>query len=217
MKSTLLAAAAALCIGAVAPAAFAQGGPPGGMPQMPSEIALDTIGMDSTIEIDLPGILDPEDDQISEHHSSYGDNVSPEISWTAVDGAETYALIMQDPFEMNGNSMVVLHWVVYNIPGDTTSLPAGIQPGASVASVPGAMQANNITQQPQYAGPGAPPGAPHNYTFQIFALDSSLDVAADVSYDDLLAAMDGHIIAAGVTTRPYAAPEGAQMRRPGGN
>ncbi|GEM_PF-550036 len=187
----------------------APAGPPGGMPQGPSEIAYDSIGGGESIEVMLPDILDDADGEIAERYSAYGDGVSPEITWTSVDGAESYAMIMQDPIE--AMNFIVLHWVVYNIPGDVTALPEGIEPGAEIPAVPGAMQANNIAQTMGYAGPRPPAGQPaHNYTFQVFALDTTLDVDQGVTYDGLLEAMDGHVIGSGMTVAPYSPPADAQ-------
>lgn len=208
MRFNVLAATAALTAAAFAPAAFAQGGPPGGMPQMPSETAIDTLGGEG-IEITMPDVLD-ETGEVNDRFTNYGDNTSPAIEWTPVDSAESYVVILQDPVTgMGPATMVVLHWVAYNIPADVTSLPEGVPVGEEIADIPGARQMNNISRRPGYAGPGAPGGRPpHQYTWQVFALDTTLDLAADASYDDLLAAMEGHVIAAGSKVTPYSAPPG---------
>src|SRR5690606_12361540 len=57
MKFTVLAAVAAVSAAALAPAAFAQGGPPGGFPAMPTETAIATVGGEG-IEITMPDVLD---------------------------------------------------------------------------------------------------------------------------------------------------------------
>ena len=44
-------------------------------------------------------------------------------------------------------------------------------------------------------GPGAPPPGPHHhYTFELFALDTKLDLGADATRADVLKAMQGHIV-----------------------
>ena len=47
-----------------------------------------------------------------------------------------------------------------------------------------------------YFGPCAPPGPNHHYTFELYALDSKLDLGPDATRADAMRAMDGHILAA---------------------
>jgi hypothetical protein len=48
-------------------------------------------------------------------------------------------------------------------------------------------------------GPGAPaPGPDHHYTFELFALDTKLDLGPDATRADLVKAMEGHILAKAV-------------------
>ena len=44
---------------------------------------------------------------------------------------------------------------------------------------------------------------PHAYAFTVYALDGELDLAAGSNKNDLLAAMDGRILAAGQLTGEY--------------
>jgi len=46
-------------------------------------------------------------------------------------------------------------------------------------------------------GPCPPPGLPHHYTLEIYALDTKLDLPAGASRTDLAKAIDGHIVASG--------------------
>ena len=53
--------------------------------------------------------------------------------------------------------------------------------------------------------PDPPTGhGPHDYVFQLFALDTSLALMPGATRGDLLAAMQGHVIAAAVLTATYA-------------
>jgi Raf kinase inhibitor-like YbhB/YbcL family protein len=84
----------------------------------------------------------------------------------------------------------ITHWVVWNIPGSTTSIPEGgpVPSGANQTSLRG----------PQYMGPAPPAGHPyHHYIFQIFALNSTLDVPAGAMRADVEKAMEGKIVARG--------------------
>ena len=61
---------------------------------------------------------------------------------------------------------------------------------------PGSVQGNNLMGQPNYMGPGAPPGPRyHHYVFELYALNANLELPATASRDDLLKAMEGEFTA----------------------
>ena len=139
---------------------------------------------------------------ISKVQSEYGDGVSPEIWWDGVEGAKSYALILEDPDARSPKPFV--HWVAYNIPGDRTSLPEGLQDQATLAEPKGLLQGKTSQGEVGYFGPRPPVGdPPHHYHFQVFALDTTLDVPPGAERDDVLSAMDGHVLAAGELVGTY--------------
>ena len=125
--------------------------------------------------------------------------VSPKLEWSNVpQGTVTFTLILHDPdVALRKNNDDVLHWMIFNIPGSATSLPEGMPATASMPD--GAVQAKNLRGAVGYMGPGAPPAGPdHHYTFELYALDTKLDLGPDVSRADVLKAMEGHILGKGV-------------------
>src|SRR5579872_2527005 len=118
---------------------------------------------------------------------------SPPLSWVnAPAGTKSFVLLLHDPDAHARKSVDdITHWIIFNIPGDATSLPEGVKAGAP-ASV--GVQGNNIAGSPAFFGPCAPPGPPHHYTFELYALDSTLDLKAGASRDDIMKAMDGHVL-----------------------
>ncbi len=124
---------------------------------------------------------------------------SPAISWTgAPANTQSYVLIFHDPDPVLQGSATndVLHWAMFDIPGDAKGLPEGVKPGDQPD---GSKNLNNITGQPMYMGPCAPPGhGDHHYTFELYALNAKLGLPANTSRADLLAAMNGKVIAKGV-------------------
>jgi Raf kinase inhibitor-like YbhB/YbcL family protein len=102
----------------------------------------------------------------------------------------SYAIIFHDlDVALNKGTGDVLHWIVWNIPASAGGIPEGSLPA-------GAVQGKNIAGQNAYFGPGAPPGPRyHHYTFEIYALDSNLDLPNTAGRDELLAAMGGKVIA----------------------
>lgn len=64
------------------------------------------------------------DEQLLNGFGCTGRNVSPQLSWSgAPAGTKSYAIQMFDPDAPTGSGF--WHWVVFNIPPTTTSLPKG--------------------------------------------------------------------------------------------
>jgi len=103
--------------------------------------------------------------------------ISPPLQWGDVpEGTKSFALAVTDPdlpaaFQF---PRVFAHWMAYNIPPATRSLPEGASPGGNLP--PGTKELNSdfVTfQMPGYgkgyAGPW-PPDAAHRYVFTLYAL-----------------------------------------------
>jgi Raf kinase inhibitor-like YbhB/YbcL family protein len=124
--------------------------------------------------------------------------VSPALQWTgAPKETASFALIFHDP-EMNPNKGMfdVTHWMLWNLAATAAQLPEGVPANAKLED--GAQQGKNVTGANAYLGPCPPPGKPHHYIFELYALDQKLDLAPDATRADLLRAMDGHVIGKGV-------------------
>ena len=128
---------------------------------------------------------------IPRFYSSYADNHSPPLTWTAVPGAKVYALTLRDPDAPNGT---FTHWLIWNIPGNVTALP---QDG-----LPGVVLGKNDLGGLGYFGPH-PPHGKHHYHFDIFALDAPLSLATGANVSALDAAMKGHIMGKGELIGTY--------------
>src|SRR3974377_2117313 len=132
---------------------------------------------------------------IPDKYTQAGQSISPELTWSNVPpGTATFVLLFHDPdVALQKKLDDVTHWLVFNIPGTATSLEEGIKEGATVAN--GGVQAKNLRGTNAYMGPGAPATAPENtYTFELFALDTKLDLGPDATRADVMKAIDGHII-----------------------
>jgi Raf kinase inhibitor-like YbhB/YbcL family protein len=124
---------------------------------------------------------------------------SPQLDWTNVPMAtQTFVLLLHDPDVAMGKKMDdVTHWMAFNIPGTAKGLPGGVPPDAKLAD--GTIQIVNTGRNIGYMGPGAPAAGPyHHYTFELFALDTKLDLGPDATRADVVKAMDGHILGKGV-------------------
>ena len=125
--------------------------------------------------------------------------VSPKLEWShAPANTQSFVLLMNDPDTAPQKKNVdILHWLVINIPATTRSLPEGLP--ADVKLTDGSIQLKNFRGAVGYLGPGAPAAGPHHhYTWRLYALDKKLELGADATRADVLAAIDGHILGLGV-------------------
>jgi Raf kinase inhibitor-like YbhB/YbcL family protein len=119
-----------------------------------------------------------------------GDDISPPLRWgRAPGGTECYALVCEDPDAPAGTWV---HWVVYNIPADRTSLPEGVEAVEELED--GTLQGTNSWGRLGYGGP-SPPSGTHRYYFRLYALDGLLDLPAGADAEGLRDAMEGHVLA----------------------
>jgi Raf kinase inhibitor-like YbhB/YbcL family protein len=119
---------------------------------------------------------------------------SPALQWSNPPAAAvSFAVILHDSDGAPGRgSMDVTHWIFWNISATSTMVPAGVKPDTSPDGI---VQGKNIRNVNGFQPPCPPPGAtPHHYTFEIYALDTKLDLPAGSTRADLLKAMDGHVV-----------------------
>jgi len=123
---------------------------------------------------------------------------SPELKFSQVPmGTQSLVLLMHDPEPVlnKGSKMDITHWLVWNIPATSTGLPEGMAQG----ELPDGTRQISL-RSTGYMGPGAGPGPYHHYTFELYALDTKLDIpmpqpaqAADTR-TAIVNAMDGHVL-----------------------
>lgn len=103
-----------------------------------------------------------------------GDDVSPNLSWSnAPQGTNRFALIMDDETPPCGTGDdACRHWMVYNIPADTTNLSEGLD----VLSIAGATEGMSYVGIIGYAGPCPPPADNHTYRFTVYALKDTMPI-----------------------------------------
>jgi len=149
------------------------------------------------IEVSSPAFEDG--GMIPAKHTCDGQDISPALQWQGVPGgAKSIALISDDPDAPMGTWV---HWVLWNLPPDTQGLPEHVPPEPELPD--GARQGINDFGRPGYGGP-CPPGGTHRYYFKVYALDKTLALPGKTTKADLLAAMDGHVLAEGQLMGKYA-------------
>ena len=119
-----------------------------------------------------------------------GDDISPPLEWTDPPaGTQSFALICDDPDAPVGTWV---HWVLYNLPASTRALSEAIPPEANLPD--GSQHGENSWRRRDYGGP-CPPSGTHRYFFKLYALDTALDLDAGAGKEQVLQAMEGHILA----------------------
>ena len=149
----------------------------------------------------------PANGKLPEIFTQNGKNISPPISWSkGPKGTQAYVLLTED-MGVNRHDPIS-HWVVFDIPATVTTLPQAIPSDAKVAKPAGALQGLNIKKASGYLGPKPPMGVKHPYHFEVFALDAKLGLdPAAADRKAVVAAMTGHVLAAGETVASYETPQ----------
>ncbi len=126
-------------------------------------------------------------------------DVSPVLNWQgAPAGVKSFALICDDPDAPAGTWV---HWLIYRIPPEATGLQAEAPRSGALPN--GARQGVNSSGAIGYEGPAPPAGQVHHYSFRIYALDAMPDLKPGATKEQLMAAMEGHILAQGELTGLY--------------
>jgi Raf kinase inhibitor-like YbhB/YbcL family protein len=138
-------------------------------------------------------------DNMPTKYTCSGQNVSPPLAWNAPPaGTQAFALIVDDPDAPSG---VFTHWVLFNLPPSTRELAEGVPTQEQLPN--DALQGKNDSGKIGYGGPCPPPGPSHRYRFNIYAIDKLLNLTAGTSKQQVLDAMQGHILAQALLTATY--------------
>ena len=138
-----------------------------------------------------PGTLDA-------RYTADGGNISPNLSWTrGPAGTQSYAVLAEGIDVVDGHP--VMHWGIYDIPSTTTTLPEHVPADLHLenGALKGAMQIK-LRGSPGYYGPRAPSGATRWYHFEVFAVNTHLNVdPATADRQAVVNAMKNHVLTSG--------------------
>ncbi len=128
-------------------------------------------------------------ERIPKKYTCDGEDVSPPLTWEDVpEETVTLTIISDDP---DAPSKTWTHWLIFNIPPELNGLPEDVEKVGELEN--GIMQGFNDFGRIGYGGP-CPPSGVHRYFFKLYALDTRLDLEPGTSKEELLEAMEGHII-----------------------
>ena len=136
----------------------------------------------------------PHQGEIPRKHTCEDRDVSPALAWSGLpDGTKSLALIVDDPDapDPKAPKMTWVHWILYNLPPDSTGLPEAV---AEKALPAGTLGGTSDYRRSTWGGP-CPPIGRHRYFFKLYALDLVLPDLQKPNKAKLLAALEGHILA----------------------
>jgi len=99
--------------------------------------------------------------------------------------------VMSDPDAPSGT---FYHWIVTDIPADSTGFELGATPDGVVAQ--------NSTGESAYQGP-CPPSGTHRYRFTVYALDEKVGLTEGTDTTDALDAIQQVAVADGTLVGTY--------------
>ena len=146
-----------------------------------------------------------QDGEIPNDNTQYGKNIFPGLAWSAgPGGTRSYVVFIQGDSYDGGPTTI--QFALFNVPAAITRLAVGMEsPPAGSVYGPNVHGANK-----PYAGPHTHTGDRHGYHIEVFALDAALQVPPTASFDTLIAAMKGHVLASGELVAYTAKPEGVE-------
>jgi len=140
--------------------------------------------------------------EIPSQFTCQGTDRSPPLSFAEIPvGARSLTLIVDDPDAPDpaAPKMTWVHWVLYNLPPQTTGLVEAIAPRELP---PGTLEGLNDWKRTGYRGP-CPPVGRHRYVHKLYALDVVLPDLNKPTKAALEKAMHGHILAHAVLVGTY--------------
>lgn len=131
-------------------------------------------------------------------YTGKGEDVSPDLELSSISPeAKSIAIIMND---LDFPTGVFNHWVIWNLP-PMLQIPEAIPQGAQVGSLGGAIQGKGYGVN-RYKGPN-PPFGTHRYKFNVYVLDTMINLSSNAGKKDLLKQMDGHVLQYGSITGKF--------------
>jgi Raf kinase inhibitor-like YbhB/YbcL family protein len=134
-------------------------------------------------------------DEVYSGFGCTGKNISPQLKWTsAPKNTKSFAITVYDPDAPTGSGW--WHWVIFNIPPDTTGLVTDAGNPQKNVAPKGSVQSMTDYGKPGFGGACPPQGdKPHRYVFTVFALDVAkldLDEKANAALVGFM--LNGHAI-----------------------
>jgi Raf kinase inhibitor-like YbhB/YbcL family protein len=171
------------------------------------KLAIDSIDSQTSPRLVVTSDSFPAGQRLPDEFSGYGQGRSPALHWSGMPtDAKSTVVLVEDP---DSPAAPFTHWVLYNLPPTVQKLPEAVTGGSRLTDLGGALQGNSSAGRLGYFGPRPPQhDPPHHYHFEVFALDRTLDLPPGASRDQVVEAMQGHVLASGEVVGLYQAAAG---------
>jgi len=172
------------------------------------------VGHDLNVSADSLDLASPafaNGARLPERFTADGDGVSPPLVWRdPPPGTDSFALIVEDPDAPAPNPLV--HALVWNIPAGERRLPEG----AITRDGKGGLDGRDVGRNSFFSEGWLPPDPPtghgsHDYVFQLFALRETPVISPNPGRDELVKALQGRVLAAGLLVGTYSRGEQAPV------
>ena len=173
-------------------------------PALPASSPADQVPTPATMQMSTPSFTDgglaPD-----KHTCLVKEPVSPGFTWIdPPTKTVSYTLIFHVPdVHPNKGKDDSFHWAVWNIPGSARSLAEGLP---KKTPLPDGSQQTVHNGEIGYSPMCGRPGKKLHYMFELYALDVRLDLPPTAGRDEILSAMDGHIIGKNVYIGRFSRP-----------
>jgi Raf kinase inhibitor-like YbhB/YbcL family protein len=201
MNKALIVAAVVLAVAPIGDASVNAQGQAGAAQAGPPVLARELAPARQSVRLRVTSPAFNSGGAIAEDYTQNGANMSPTLEWSkGPAGTRSYVVIAEDG-SVNRPEPIV-HWVVYNIPSTVLRLSRDVPEEPRLST--GAMQGKTVRGSPGYVGPRPPAGQTHSYHFQVFALNTTLDIdPANADRNAVIDAMKGRVVASGNITGEY--------------
>jgi Raf kinase inhibitor-like YbhB/YbcL family protein len=166
-----------------------------------SILAIGKLQGDNQLQVRSNAFSDAQ--EIPKLYADYGEGISPQLSWSKPpQGTQSIVVLVEDPDAEEPRPFV--HWILFNLPADRTELRQAIPTHPRLKQWGDALQGQNSRGSFGYFGPRPlKDSGTHHYHFQIFALDRELDLLPGAQREEVLEAMQGHVLASGELVGTY--------------
>ena len=136
------------------------------------------------------------------NYSCDGEDISPQIGIEGVNTeiSKSLAIILNDPDAPGGGGFI--HWIAWNI-DLVRMIPEKIEKMPEISFPLHMVQGKNSFGKIGYWGPCPPRGKTHRYFFKIYGIDTVLPLAPGATKEQLVKAMEGHVVQYGETFATY--------------
>lgn len=176
-----------------------------------SKLTIVDPALGSFDSLDLASLAFADGQRLPDRFTADGTGVSPPLHWRGVPaGATSLALIVEDADAPSPQPLV--HAILWDIAAADGQLAEGdIRPDGDGDATHGDVGRNSYLRE-GWLPPDPPTGhGSHDYVFQLFALNSTAALDINPGRSDLLDAIRGHVIAAGMLVGTYSRGEEAPI------